>query len=76
MVGETHSVLVEESDGSKLTGRLSQNILVHFEGDACLVGRIVDVKLTETHGFYYVGKINMQEHRLQKLLGKDTENIG
>ena len=39
MVGETHSVLVEESDGAKLTGRLSQNTLVHFEGDACLVGK-------------------------------------
>ncbi|MDE6363513.1 MAG: tRNA (N6-isopentenyl adenosine(37)-C2)-methylthiotransferase MiaB [Lachnospiraceae bacterium] len=68
MVGETHSVLVEESDGSKLTGRLSQNTLVHFEGDACLVGRIVDVKLTEAHGFYYFGKVNMQDHRLRELL--------
>lgn len=73
MVGETHSVLVEESDGSKLTGRLSQNTLVHFEGDACLIGKIVDVKLTEAHGFYYFGKINMQEHRLQKLLRKNTQ---
>lgn len=71
MVGETHSVLVEESDGAKLTGRLSQNTLVHFDGDACLVGKIVDVKLTEAHGFYYFGKINMQEHQLQKLLRKN-----
>ncbi len=58
MVGETHSVLVEESCGTKLTGRLSQNTLVHFEGDPSLVGMIVDVKLTEAHGFYYLGKIN------------------
>ncbi len=58
MVGETHSVLVEESSGTKLTGRLSQNTLVHFEGDPSLVGMIVDVKLTEAHGFYYLGKIN------------------
>ena len=58
MVGETHSVLVEKSSGTKLTGRLSQNTLVHFEGDPSLVGMIVDVKLTEAHGFYYLGKIN------------------
>ncbi len=73
MVGETHSVLVEESNGAKLTGRLSQNTLVHFEGDACLVGKIVNVKLTEAHGFYYFGKINMQEHRLQELLRKNVK---
>lgn len=73
MVGETHSVLVEESNGAKLTGRLSQNTLVHFEGDACLVGKIVNVKLTEAHGFYYFGKINMQEHRLQELLRKNMK---
>ena len=70
MVGETHRVLVEESDGTKLTGRLSQNTLVHFEGDASLVGMIVDVALTEAHGFYYLGKINMQEHRFEELLRK------
>lgn len=73
MVGEMHSVLVEESNGAKLTGRLSQNTLVHFEGDACLVGKIVNVKLTEAHGFYYFGKINMQEHRLQELLRKNMK---
>ena len=70
LVGETHSVLVEESDGPKLSGRLSNNTIVHFEGEACLVGKLVDVKLVEAHGFYYMGKINMQEHRLQDLLRK------
>ena len=59
MVGETHTVLVEESEGTKLTGRLSQNTLVHFKGDSSLVGMFVDVKLTEAHGFYYLGEINM-----------------
>lgn len=73
MIGETHSVLVEESDGAKLTGRLSQNTLVHFEGDACLVGKIVNVELTEAHGFYYFGKINMQEHHLQEVLRKSMK---
>ncbi len=31
---------------------------------------IVDVALTEAHGFYYLGKINMQEHRFEELLRK------
>lgn len=70
LLGETHSVLVEESNGKQLSGRLSNNTLVHFEGDASLIGKIVDVKLTEAHGFYYLGKINMQEHRLRELLQK------
>lgn len=70
LLGETHSVLVEESSGTQLSGRLSNNTLVHFEGDAVLVGTIVEVKLTEAHGFYYIGKINMQEHCLEELLQK------
>jgi len=68
LLNQTHSVLVEKNEGSRLTGRLSYDTLVHFEGDPCLVGKIVDVKLTESHGFYYIGKINMQEHRLRDLL--------
>ena len=57
--GQTHSALVEEmneQDASLVTGRLSNNTIVHFPGDASLVGKIVDVKLTECHGFYYVGE--------------------
>lgn len=57
--GETHSALVEEineHDSSLVTGRLSNNTLVHFPGDASLIGKIVDVKLVESHGFYYVGE--------------------
>lgn len=37
---------------------LSNNIIVHFPGDASLIGEIVDVKLLEVHGFYYMGAIN------------------
>lgn len=57
LLGGTHGVLVEESDGSQLTGRLSNNTIVHFEGDASMVGKIVQVKLTEAHGFYYIGEL-------------------
>jgi tRNA-2-methylthio-N6-dimethylallyladenosine synthase len=51
-------VLVEEMNGqdaSLVTGRLSNNTTVHFPGDASLIGKIVNVKLDECHGFYYMG---------------------
>lgn len=57
--GQTHSALVEElneQDATLVTGRLSNNTIVHFPGDVSLIGKIVDVKLTECHGFYYVGE--------------------
>ena len=40
-----------------LTGRLSNNTIVHFPGDASLVGRLVMVKLEECRGFYYLGHV-------------------
>lgn len=46
---------VNENDASFVTGRLSNNTLVHFPGDASLIGQIVDVSLDECHGFYYIG---------------------
>lgn len=58
--GRTMEALVEEvNTGSPglVTGRLSNNTLVHFPGDASLVGRIVEVSLEECRGFYYMGKM-------------------
>ncbi|MGN1148453.1 MAG: tRNA (N6-isopentenyl adenosine(37)-C2)-methylthiotransferase MiaB [Lachnospiraceae bacterium] len=58
--GQVMDALVEEvneHDASLLTGRLSNNTLVHFPGDKSLIGKIVDVKLTECRGFYYVGEM-------------------
>lgn len=54
------SVLVEEvnaQDSSLLTGRLSNNLLVHFKGEQHLIGKIIDVTLEENKGFYYMGKL-------------------
>ena len=48
---------VNEHDPSLLTGRLSNNTLVHFPGDPSLIGSLVDVSLDECHGFYYTGHI-------------------
>ena len=56
--GQVMEALVEErneNDEKLLTGRLSNNTLVHFPGDVSLVGKIVKVSLDECHGFYYMG---------------------
>lgn len=58
--GKTLDVLVEgvnEQDESLLTGRLSNNSVVHFKGDTSLIGTIVSVHLDECKGFYYMGTI-------------------
>lgn len=56
--GQTQSVLVEKinrEDQSLVTGRTSQNNVVHFPGGEDLIGQIVDVHLDECKGFYYLG---------------------
>lgn len=56
--GTVQKVLVEsvnDHDNSLVTGRLSNNILVHFPGEESLIGKIVDVSLDECKGFYYIG---------------------
>ena len=57
--GQTHSALVEDvndQDPELLTGRLSNNMIVHFKGEKDLIGQIVPVCLKECHGFYYLGE--------------------
>ncbi len=56
--GQTLEALVEEvneHDPSLMTGRLSNNMLVHFPADPSLIGKLVMVSLDECHGFYYTG---------------------
>jgi tRNA-2-methylthio-N6-dimethylallyladenosine synthase len=57
MVMEALIEEVNENDSSMVTGRLSNNTIVHVPGDASLVGKLVDVSLDECRGFYYIGKI-------------------
>ncbi len=60
----TMSALVEEineQDPSLVTGRLTNNTIVHFPGDKSLIGSIVPVKLTECRGFYYLGERIQEE---------------
>lgn len=57
--GKAVDVLVEninEHDSSLVTGRLSNNAVVHFPGNENLIGTICDVKLIECKGFYYIGE--------------------
>ena len=57
--GRIMDVLVEgiDKEKGKLTGRLSNNYLVHFEGDNNLIGKIVDVKLVKSKSFYFEGEL-------------------
>ena len=60
LTGQIMDVLVEEineHDSSLVTGRLSNNTLVHFKGEESLIGSIVNVRLKEAKGFYYFGEI-------------------
>lgn len=59
-IGKVCEVLVEEIDEKEdgmLTGRLSNNIMVHFPGLPDLVSKLVKVRLTQSKGFYYFGRI-------------------
>lgn len=48
---------VNDHDDSLVTGRMSNNLLVHFPGDASMIGTLVNVKLKECRGFYYLGEV-------------------
>ena len=56
--GQTKDVLVEqvnEQDPTLVTGRMDNNLLVHFPGEPSLIGRMVPVHLDSCRGFYYLG---------------------
>ena len=56
-LGTTVPVLAEESNREAFTlnGRTDDNTLVHFKGDQALIGRIIDVKITECKTYYLTG---------------------
>ena len=59
--GSLQSVLVENvnsQDATLVSGRMSNNSIVHFPGDDNLIGKIVNVKLSECKGFYYIGELH------------------
>ena len=59
-VGTTQKLLVEgfsKNDKNVLTGRTDTNKVVNFEGTTDLIGKIIDIKITEEHKWYLTGKI-------------------
>lgn len=57
--GTVQTALVEqinEHDPSLVTGRLGNNLLVHFPGTEEMIGQLVDVRLLQCKGFYYIGE--------------------
>lgn len=57
MVEEVLVESINEQNAELVTGRMSNNHLVHFPGDESLIGKIVKVHLDECKGFYYIGSL-------------------
>ena len=60
MVGHTYDILVDgESKNNKemMSGYTETNKMVHFKGDASLIGKIVKVKITESHTYSLIGEL-------------------
>ena len=60
LTGETVEILVEEvndHDASLVTGRMSNNSIVHVPGSKDMIGTLQKVVLEECKGFYYIGKV-------------------
>ena len=59
-VGNTYKVLVDgvsKTDTNMLSGYTESNKLVHFKGDSSLVGKIVLVKILESHTYSLIGEL-------------------
>ncbi len=60
--GRVMEALIEEVNTQVegyVTGRLSNNMIVHVKGDPSMIGSFVPVRLTDCRGFYYFGEINV-----------------
>ncbi len=60
MVGKVYDVLVDgESKTNKemMSGYTETNKMVHFKGDSSLIGKIVKVKITESHTYSLIGEL-------------------
>ncbi len=59
-IGKTIKLLVEgksKNDEKMLTGRTDSNKVINFEGPNDLIGKIIDIKITEDHKWYLKGEI-------------------
>ena len=58
--GTVQEVLVEdvnEQDSSLVSGKLANNVTVHFPGDESMIGKLVNVRLNCCKGFYFIGEL-------------------
>ena len=59
-VGKTLKVLVDgpsKNDSSMYSGYTENNKLVHFKADETYIGKIIDVKINESHTYSLIGEI-------------------
>ena len=60
MVGKEFDILVDgvsKNDPTMFSGYTEQNKVVHFKGDETMVGRIVRVKIVDSHTYSLIGEI-------------------
>ena len=60
LVGKVVDILVDgpsKTDPNMLSGYTDENKLVHFKGDASLIGTITKVKITESHTYSMIGEL-------------------
>ena len=60
LVGQTFDVLVDgvsKTDKDMYSGYTEENKLVHFKGNESMVGKIVKVKINESHTYSLMGEI-------------------
>jgi tRNA-2-methylthio-N6-dimethylallyladenosine synthase len=55
-LGDTVEVLVDQKAKGRWTGRTRGNQLVHFEDDRDLLGQMIDVKISRTSPWYFMGE--------------------
>ncbi len=57
LTGQVQEVLVETTSNQEgmVSGRLSNNTVVHLPGTEDMIGSFVNVRLDEAKGFYYIG---------------------
>jgi tRNA-2-methylthio-N6-dimethylallyladenosine synthase len=63
-LGTVQRILVEgpsKRDGSELMGRTECNRVVNFAGPARLIGKLIDVRITETRSYSLRGEVLTHE---------------
>ena len=60
MVGKIYDILVDgesKTDKTMMSGYTEANKMVHFKGDSSLIGKIVKVKINESHTYSLIGEL-------------------